>query len=264
MIKILSVALGLLLVTTSMASAAIWVASGGNKGTGNTVSAEADFTSVDGTGLQIVLKNTTPGGTLALGDVLAEFFFSAVGSPQVLYDGTHSSAIARLAVQDGQLNRSDVDMKAYFARRDSSDKALPQPGDVTHNVGTWELVQPFNHTGFGYGLGTFGDADLGGGFHGSLVGNDNYAIVAPGTNLSNDGLTDLPFAQDSVTFTLAGFGSLADHPITAVRFVFGSPPNAPLDGAPGTAIPEPATLIVWSVLGASGVGIGWWRRRRVA
>jgi hypothetical protein len=30
------------------------------------------------------------------------------------------------------------------------------------------------------------------------------------------------------------------------------------------AIPEPCTLIVWSLLGASGVGIGWWRRRRAA
>ena len=31
-----------------------------------------------------------------------------------------------------------------------------------------------------------------------------------------------------------------------------------------SAIPEPSTLIVWSLLGASGVGIGWWRRRRRA
>jgi hypothetical protein len=29
-------------------------------------------------------------------------------------------------------------------------------------------------------------------------------------------------------------------------------------------VPEPATLIVWSLLGAWGVGLGWWRRRRRA
>jgi hypothetical protein len=30
----------------------------------------------------------------------------------------------------------------------------------------------------------------------------------------------------------------------------------------GHAIPEPSTLIVWSLLGASGIAVGWWRRRR--
>jgi hypothetical protein len=34
--------------------------------------------------------------------------------------------------------------------------------------------------------------------------------------------------------------------------------------ASGAAVPEPSTLIVWSLLGASGIGLGWWRRRREA
>ena len=29
-------------------------------------------------------------------------------------------------------------------------------------------------------------------------------------------------------------------------------------------VPEPSAIIVWSVLGASGVGIGWWRTRKRA
>ena len=29
-------------------------------------------------------------------------------------------------------------------------------------------------------------------------------------------------------------------------------------------VPEPSTLIVWSLLGASGVTLGWWRRRKRA
>jgi len=39
-----------------------------------------------------------------------------------------------------------------------------------------------------------------------------------------------------------------------------------MDGiaAAAPSIPEPCTLVVWSLLGASGIGIGWWRRRRAA
>lgn len=35
--------------------------------------------------------------------------------------------------------------------------------------------------------------------------------------------------------------------------------NAPLSGG---MVPEPGTLAIWSVLGAGGLGVGWWRRRR--
>jgi hypothetical protein len=30
------------------------------------------------------------------------------------------------------------------------------------------------------------------------------------------------------------------------------------------AIPEPSTLVIWSLLGSVGVAVGWWRRRRTA
>jgi hypothetical protein len=36
-----------------------------------------------------------------------------------------------------------------------------------------------------------------------------------------------------------------------------------LNGEVGV-IPEPSTLIVWSLLGALGIGLAWWRRRRAA
>ena len=31
-----------------------------------------------------------------------------------------------------------------------------------------------------------------------------------------------------------------------------------------TAVPEPATIMVWSLLGGCGIGLGWWRRRKAA
>jgi len=33
---------------------------------------------------------------------------------------------------------------------------------------------------------------------------------------------------------------------------------------PGGAVPEPSTMAVWSLLGALGITVGWWRRRRAA
>jgi len=37
-----------------------------------------------------------------------------------------------------------------------------------------------------------------------------------------------------------------------------------LEGLRLTAIPEPASIIIWSLIGAFGIGLGWWRRRRKA
>jgi len=42
------------------------------------------------------------------------------------------------------------------------------------------------------------------------------------------------------------------------------PDHRPVFAVAEVVIPEPSTLIVWSLLGASGVTLGWWRRRKRA
>ena len=32
----------------------------------------------------------------------------------------------------------------------------------------------------------------------------------------------------------------------------------------GGFVPEPATLVIWGILGAVAIGAGWWRRRKIA
>ena len=73
------------------------------------------------------------------------------------------------------------------------------------------------------------------------------------------------FVNNSLTFTLklnSTFASTILDTIDAgpVSVEFGSPAKIRSDG--GAAIPEPSTLIVWSLLGALGFTVQWWRRRR--
>lgn len=39
---------------------------------------------------------------------------------------------------------------------------------------------------------------------------------------------------------------------------------APVPVEAGAAVPEPTTIIVWSLLGSLAIGLGWWRKRRAA
>ena len=65
---------------------------------------------------------------------------------------------------------------------------------------------------------------------------------------SNDVLTFLAWANDGSTVNV--------------------PPIAFLDiGANGNAVPavpEPLSIVMWSLLGGFGLGITWWRRRKAA
>ena len=91
----------------------------------------------------------------------------------------------------------------------------------------------------------------------------------------------LDYSTDSTTWHLIQTGTLYDDPIDCIddialpgteemRYI-----RYTVDGGTHWAnlrelevyaapIPEPAALVVWSLLGASGIGIGWWRRRRGA
>ncbi len=62
------------------------------------------------------------------------------------------------------------------------------------------------------------------------------------------------------TGTGAGHGVWAENPDAAhVMECTGD-----LTGADVTITPEPATIVIWSLLGGLGISVGWWRRRRKA
>jgi hypothetical protein len=83
----------------------------------------------------------------------------------------------------------------------------------------------------------------------SPVWGDFYAKDGGSPTLQawNAGLTK----PDSDPLALPSDGSLDNHILVPDTFK-------------QTVIPEPGTLLIWSVLGALGTAFGWWRRRRKA
>jgi len=99
--------------------------------------------------------------------------------------------------------------------------------DIWANGGTVYILG----TDFNYGYGRISSPS------GTLTGT-----------LADGSLLDLSFAY-------ANGGIAADGDIVLL------PPGAI---PPNSTVPEPSTLVVWSLLGASGAAIGWWRRKRKA
>ncbi len=87
------------------------------------------------------------------------------------------------------------------------------------------------------------------GFAGGLVGPG----PVPTTNgFQNSG----PVVRNEMVFTFNINGTLTEDMIYNVQPLFGT------DGAPH--LPEPSTLIIWTLLGALGISFGWYRKRRTA
>lgn len=63
--------------------------------------------------------------------------------------------------------------------------------------------------------------------------------------------------QDSTTH----FWAMVPHPNSFMAFQI-TDTDVFVDGASASIIPEPSTFIIWSLLGAVSITVGWWRRRR--
>ena len=98
--------------------------------------------------------------------------------------------------------------------------------------------------------------DSAGGFSGAgLYSNANPSI----TNNHN------PSVLGTATFTITDANVTTASTISNVEFDFGTGPDFSRDGTlvPNTT-PEPATLVIWSLLGGLAIGLGWWRKRKAA
>ena len=80
------------------------------------------------------------------------------------------------------------------------------------------------------------------------AGKGHTEVGGDGTTASYTATSGMDNANDYIVFNNRWAGSY----------------EAYLDEVTVSAIPEPSTLIIWSLLGAIGITIGWWSRRRKA
>ncbi|MCC6125343.1 MAG: PEP-CTERM sorting domain-containing protein [Pirellulales bacterium] len=240
MIRLFSMILGIaaVLVMASPAQAVIFVSSSGS------LSASADFSIVGGN-LQVILTNTSTSDVLVPSEVLTAVFFDWPPSNPSL---TRISAV---------LNAGS---SVLFGTTD--------PGGVVG--GEWAFKSGLSGAPGGSalgvssaGFGLFAPSDV---FPGTNLQGPaepdgvQYGITSAGDNpaTGNTPVTGSnALIKNSVVFTLGGLPAGADvSTLTNVQFQYGTA----LDE---TIVPEPLSVIVWTLLGASWAGLAVMRRRSV-
>lgn len=245
-------ALAIFWVGTGVLQASIFTGSGTNPNTGQAIAASVEFT-VSGSDLVVTLKNTGA-DVLAPTDVLTGVFFSLAGDPTL----TRISAVLGTgsSVAFGTTDPSNV-VGGEWAYKNglvgvngggtqgisSAGLGLVGPGDLFPGS---DLQPPPSPDGIQYGI---------------TSGSDNTATGNAAVTGSNG------LIKNAVVFRLGGLpaGFNLNTGITKVVFQYGTALNEPsIPGTlfiPGPAVPEPASLAVWSLLAVAGV---FAMRRRAA
>jgi hypothetical protein len=235
--------LGLAFSRSAMAG---FVFSGSGAGpAGGTVAASVDF-SVSGSNLDIILTNTTPGGSAIKGNTLTGLIFD-IADPGVTLGIPNSLPIFR--------NGSDIFVYDNNGTNSKSDDKIVIDNNALL-AGSWTAHMAANTPAGRYGVATSGLSGL---FMGGTItrgnSNDDYGIVAANAFVNGQsppqggGFNDkaFPLVQDSLHFVLPiTQGILDGGDFKNVRFAFGTA------GDTITAVPEPGSLAVWGLLLVGG------------
>ncbi|MEP6757096.1 MAG: XDD4 family exosortase-dependent surface protein, partial [Chthonomonadales bacterium] len=191
--------------------------------------------------LNIVLCSTSK--TLSRSDVLDTVYFGVNYTPTTL---AYVAATGTVIPDPAGPDQPNTDLVA----------------DSTHKNGKWAFATfgALNNTapgsnglGLEYGLGTAGNSNVtNGGFPGSIVSGDNYALVGP-TTVKTDIGGAIPLVRGCISFQLSGFAGHTVQQIDSVMVTWNSTGQYQAPGVfdPSRSTPEPGT---WAML--CGISVG--------
>jgi len=218
-------------------------------GSSGSLSASAMFEIV-GNYLQVDLTNTSPNDVLTPADVLTGVFFDLKGSPTLTT--VSATVLSPNAVLFGGMDLGGV-AGGEWAYKSS---LAGTPGGATQGISS-------------AGLGLFGPGDR---FPGTNLQGPadpdglQYGITSAGDNTSS-GNTPVTGAnaliQNSVGFLLGSLPSdFTLGGISDVHFQYGTSLSEPsIEGDP-PAVPEPGSLVVWTLLGAAATAAAYRKRKK--
>ena len=91
-----------------------------------------------------------------------------------------------------------------------------------------------------------------------LLPGQNYIFEGVDGSDSLSGLTVVTFTLNGQNYQFTDGGALNGGPSTSNESI---PWTQGIVISDTTTVPEPATIIVWSLLGALGIGMAFWRKR---
>lgn len=230
-------------------------------GSVNDLSAQLDLSVLDAHTLQMTLTNTSAYDVLVPSQVLTAVFFDL--SPTLTL--TPVSAVLNSG-STVWANGNDITdtitggvVGGEWAYKSGLSGAPAQAGIGISSSGLSLFGKP-----------SFPGVNLAGPKNGAVDGLQ-YGITSAGDDVGTyNGGTSVPLIKSSVVFTfLTPVDLTADtkYEISNITFQYGTSlcepsivPSPPVD--PHSIVPEPTTIVVWSVLGAAGVGAAGLRRKK--